>query len=73
MLQQQVDGLDGRTREQLQLVEHQQARVRVQLDRTGQHAQFLLARRRRPGVIVVQRGKVGISLKLNTDLGERER
>ena len=44
-LQEQIDRLDGAGRQQLHLVEHEQARVRVELNRTGQHSQLLLERR----------------------------
>ena len=56
--QQQIDQLDRAARQAIDLVEHQQARCRVQLDRTGEHPHLVHRRRRGPGIMHIDQREI---------------
>ena len=57
-LQQQVDRLHRGRRQQLHLIQHEQARVGVQLYRTGEHPQLPRERGRGPCVVINHPGEI---------------
>ena len=62
VLQQQVERAERAARQAIDLVEHEQARRRVRLDRAGQHPHPVHARRRRRGVLPVEQAEVQTGL-----------
>ena len=58
VVQQPLEQFDGLSREPINLVEHEQAGSRVQLDCTGKHPDLIRGRQSGPGVGVGQHGQV---------------